>query len=247
MNQRMRRTSSRAVFAIIASVWATGALAAAPAGAVDSKRATDGLREALGVGTSRAVGFLGKKDGFLGNPEVRIPMPKALETVGRGLKAVGKGDMAEEFVTSMNRAAEAAVPVAKDVFLQSIRAMSFEDAAGIVRGKGHEATDYLRKNSGPRLAELFRPIVKTQMDGVGATRAFDRMMGQSAKLPFLGKQAFELDGYVTEKAMDGLFLMIAREEERIRTDPLARTTDLLKSVFGSGGGGTKLPWRRKQP
>jgi len=215
--------------------------------ALDSRTAADGLKEALGVGASRSVDLLGRPDGYLKNAEVRIPMPEKLHVVDTSLRTLGKGRLVDEFVTSMNRAAETAAPLSRSVFLDTIKQMSFADAVKIVRGKDHEATDYLRANAGPRLDTLFRPIVAQQLDKVGATRSFDAMMSRASALPFAGKRAFELDAYVTGKALDGLFLMIGREEERIRRDPVARTTDLLKTVFGGSGepGKKKTPWWKK--
>ena len=219
-----------------------------PAGAtLDSRTAANGLKEALGVGTSRSVDLLGRPDGYLKNVDVRIPMPEKLRVVDTSLRTIGKGNLVDEFVTSMNRAAETAAPLARNVFLDTIKQMSFADAVKIVRGKDHEATDYLRANAGPRLDALFRPMVHSQLDKVGTTRTFSAMMGRASSLPFAGRITFDLDAYVTAKALDGLFLMIGREEEKIRKDPLARTTDLLKTVFGGSGetGKKKTPWWKK--
>ena len=211
---------------------------------LDPKTAASGLKEALGVGTSRSVDVLGRPDGYLKNLDVRIPMPDRLRVVDKSLRTIGRGNMVDEFVTSMNRAAEAAAPLARNVFLDTIKQMSFSDAVKIVRGKDHEATDYLRTNAGPRLDTLFRPIVQGQLDKVGTTRSFNAMMGRASSLPLGGKVAFDLNAYVTGKALDGLFLMIGREEEKIRKDPVARTTDLLKIVFG-GATPKKVPWWKK--
>ncbi len=209
---------------------------------LDSSTAASGLKEALDVGTARAVDLLGVEDGYFGNPEVRIPVPDKLSFLKKTLKFVGKQDLVDEFEVSMNRAAEAAAPLAKAVFVDTIKEMSFADALAIVRGKGHEATDYLREHAGPTLTDQFMPIVSEQMDNVGATQQFDKMMDATAGLPLGGgKPAFDLSEYVTSKALDGMFLMIAREEEKIRTDPLARTSDLLKQVFG--GNKKKSRWK----
>jgi uncharacterized protein DUF4197 len=231
--------------AILAITMATPAPTAAAT--LDTKTAADGLKEALGVGTGRSVDLLGRPDGYLKNLEVKIPMPEKLHVVDKSLRTIGKGSMVDEFVTSMNRAAEAAAPLARSVFLDTIKQMSFKDALTIVRGKDHEATDYLRANAGPRLDTLFRPIVAQQLDKVGTTRSFDAMMGRASTLPFVGKSAFDLNTYVTGKALDGLFFMIGREEEKIRKDPVARTTDLLKKVFGAAGESNKkkTPWWKK--
>jgi uncharacterized protein DUF4197 len=226
---------------------ATASPSAAATASLDPRTAADGLKEALGVGTGRSVDLLGRPDGYLKNLDVRIPMPEKLHVVDRGLRTVGRNDLVDEFVTSMNRAAEAAAPLARSVFLDTIKQMTFQDAMTIVRGKDHEATDYLRANAGPRLDTLFRPIVAQQLDHVGATRTFDAMMGRASTLPLVGRSAFDLDAYVTGKALDGLFLMIGREEEKIRKDPVARTTDLLKTVFGAAGVSPrkKTPWWQK--
>jgi hypothetical protein len=199
----------------------------------DASTPTDGLREALRVGTGRAVGQLGRTDGYLKADDVRIPVPDKLSKLSKALDALGAGDYVEEFVTGMNRAAEAAAPVARDVFVDSIREMTFDDAVTILRGRDHEATDYFRVHAGPRLAELFRPIVGDKLAEVGATRSFDELMDQTRKVPFVERPAFDLTEYVTERALDGLFLRLAAEEERIRRDPVARTTELLKKWFGS--------------
>jgi hypothetical protein len=209
---------------------------------LDSPTAASGLKEALQVGTGKAVDLLGQADGYWGNPDVRIPVPEKLSFLKKSLKAIGQQNLVEQFETSMNRAAEAAAPLAKDVFVDTIKEMSFTDALAIVRGKNHEATDYLREHAGPTLSDRFRPIVDEQLNSVGATQHFNKMIDASASLPLVGKPAFDLGQYVTDKSLDGMFLMIAREEERIRKDPLARTSDLLKKVFGDEG--SKSPWKR---
>jgi hypothetical protein len=193
---------------------------------------SDGLREALRVGTGRAVGVVGRTDGFLGNPDIRIPVPEKLLKVEKALRLIGADQVVDEFTTSMNRAAEAAAPVAKQVFLDAVKRMTFEDAMAIIRGNDHEATDYFRGSAGPELERLFRPIVDKKLESVGATRSFNDLMRKVDDLPLLNRPAIDLNDYVTGEALDGLFLMLAREELRIRTDPLARTTELLKKYFG---------------
>lgn len=198
----------------------------------DATTPADGLREALRVGTTRAVELLGRPDGYLADPQVRIPLPDKVDGVARALRTIGAGSIVDEFVTSMNRAAEAAAPQAKAVFIDAVRTMTFSDAMTIIRGNAHEATDYLRRTAGPRLAERLRPIVADKLDSVGATREFDDLVSRAEQLPFIHRPVFDLTGYVTDEALDGLFLTIAREEERIRRDPLARTTELLRRYFG---------------
>ena len=209
----------------IASISGTEGVAAAATPA-------DGLREALRVGTGRAVESLGRVDGYLENVDVRIPVPPKLDRLAKGLRAIGAGFVVDDFVTGMNRAAEAAAPAAKEIFFDAVGEMSFPDAVAILRGNAHEATDYLEEHSRARLAELFRPIVGQRLDSAGATHAFEALMRETKRLPFMDRPAFDLEHFVTEAALDGLFFTVAREEERIRQDPVARTTALLKKFFG---------------
>jgi len=213
---------------------------------LDSATADAGLKEALQMGVNRAVSELGQVGGYLDNADVRIRVPDKLEKLDKTLRAVGLDSVMDEFDVSMNRAAEAAAPLAKEVFVDTIKQMSITDAIEIVRGEGHEATDYLRKHAGEELAARFTPIVSEQLDAVGATRSFNELMDSTADLPFAGKPVFDLEDYVTEKALDGMFFMIAKEEEKIREDPLARTTDLLKKVFGGAAErDDNVPWWKR--
>ena len=196
---------------------------------------SDGLREALRVGTGRAVDSVGRLDGYLGNPEIKIPVPEKLQTVEQALRLIGAGRVVDEFTISMNRAAEAAAPMAKQVFLNAVRRMTFEDAMTILRGDAHEATDYFRASAGPELERLFRPIVADKLESVGATRSFNDLMRKVDDLPLVSSPVIDLTDYVTSEAMAGLFLMLAQEEERIRTDPVARTTELMKKYYGTEG------------
>lgn len=201
--------------------------------ASETSTPADGLREALKVGTARAVDSLGRVDGYLGRPEVRLEVPEKLEPLARALRTLGRGDLVDEFQTSINRAAEAAVPVARDVFLASIREMTFGDAMAILRGSGHEATDYFREHAGPRLAERFRPIVDDKLETVGATRKFNDLMDDLRRVPLVERPVFDLGEHVTSEALRGLFLTLEREEEKIRRDPAARSTALLRKWFGA--------------
>jgi hypothetical protein len=196
---------------------------------------TGGLKEALFNGIKFAVNTLGRENGFLGDERVKIPLPKNLQNVEKALRFAGQGKMVDEFVTSMNRAAEKAVPVAIDVFMDSIRQMTFNDVRQILfSGQDDAATQFFRRTSEETLRQKFRPIVEKFTNEVGVTQKYKDMMG---KYGFVGKlfgqDANDLDGYVTQKALDGLFFMVAEEEKKIRKDPIGRTTDLLKKVFGS--------------
>lgn len=193
-----------------------------------------GLKEALGKGAQQAVSRLGKDGGFLNDLNVKIPMPDDLKKVEKVLRTFKQDKYADEFVTTMNRAAERAVPEAAVLLNEAIQKMSLEDARAILKGPDDAATQYFRKVSEAKLKDRFLPLVQQATNQAGVTSSYKALMqkaGPAAGL--LGKQATDVDGYVTSKAMDGLFKMIAAEEKLIRQDPLARSTDLLKKVFGA--------------
>ena len=191
-----------------------------------------GLKEALAAGTQNAIESLSKPDGYFGNELVKILMPEKLRNVTEVLRRVGFQEQVDEFVLSMNRAAEKAAPRAASIFGDAIREMTFDDARKILAGGDTSATDFFREKTHGRLYNAFKPIISSSMDEVGTTRAYKNMMGKYESLPFVGSQSFDLNDYVTNKALDGLFLMVGQEERKIRTDPAARTTDLLRTVFG---------------
>lgn len=214
---------------------ATGALpksGTAGAGGTDAKTDAAGLKEALAVGTERAVKSLGRENGFFGNAAVKILMPSSLQKVAEVAKMAGYQKQVDEFILSMNRAAEAAVPLAATYFGDAIRDMSFDDARAILTGGDTAATQFFRRKTGDKLAAAFKPVVSEKVNQVGATRAYKEMMGRYEKVPLMGGQSLDLDDYVTKKSLDGLFLVLGQEEKKIRTNPAARTTDLLKQVFG---------------
>ncbi len=213
---------------------AVSTTAAQRTGNVSDGEIAGGLKEALSKGVSTAIKSLGKENGFLGNVRVRIPLPKSLQKVEKVVRVAGQGKAVDEFVASMNHAAEKAVPVAVDVFVDAIKKMTFDDARQILfTGKDDSATQFFRKNSEETLREKFRPIVEEFTEKTGVTQKYKAMIGKAGfAAQFLGKDATDLDGYVTQKALDGLFLLIADEEKKIRKDPLGRTTSLLRKVFG---------------
>jgi len=191
-----------------------------------------GLKEALSRGAQRAVESLGRPDGFLGNAKVKIPMPGALSSIESALRAIGQDRYADQFVETLNRAAERAVPEAASIFGDAIRSMSWEDARRILQGPDNAATEYLKKVGSERLLARFRPIVEQATSSVGLTSAYKQLTGKAGFAGrLLGKDSVDLDGYVTGKAVDGLFTVVSEEEARIRRDPTARVTDLLKKVF----------------
>lgn len=193
-----------------------------------------GLKEALGKGVKSAVNSLGKPNGFLLNPRVKIPLPKSLQKLEKGLRLAGQGRSVDAFVASMNNAAEKAVPVAIDVFVDAIKQMSFDDARKILlSGQKDSATQFFRRTSEETLRGKFRPIVEEFTAKTGVTQKYKTMVGKAGfAAQLLGKDATDLDGYVTQKALDGLFLLVADEEAKIRENPIGRTTALLKKVFG---------------
>ena len=198
----------------------------------------NGLKEALTKGTRSAVSMLGKEDGFLANPKVKIPMPESLQKIEKGLRKIGQDKLADNFVETMNRAAEKAVPEAASIFADSIKNMSIADAKDILQGEDDAATRYFRENSGEKLKEKFLPIVKQATNQVGVTSSYKKLTDKMGMLSsFVDTDKLDLDEYVTNKAMDGLFTMVAVEEKKIRENPIERTTDLLKKVFSGIGPG----------
>ena len=193
----------------------------------------DGLKEALQIGTGNAVQAVSKVDGYYKNPKIRIPLPNSVQKTEKILRAAGYGSKIDEFELSMNRAAERAAPQAKGLFLDAIKQMTVTDAKKILNGRENEATLYFKDKTSPRLREVSKPIVHQAMGEVGVTKSYQDLEQSARSVPFAGSFTFDLDQYVTEKALDGLFLMVAEEEKKIRQDPVARTTDLLKKVFGS--------------
>jgi Protein of unknown function (DUF4197) len=190
-----------------------------------------GLQEALKVGTENAVVQTGTVDGFLKNQAIKILMPKSLQTIEKPLRFVGYGAQIDEFVVGMNRAAEKAVPFAKDIFWEAIGAMTFDDAGRILNGNDTAATDYFKGKTSKKLQAAFMPNVKDVMDQVGVNRQYNELIGKYKDVPFSKNIAFDVNQYVTEKTTDGLFFVVGQEEKKIRTNPSARVTDLLKEVF----------------
>lgn len=191
----------------------------------------DGLREALKVGTDRTVGKLGRADGFLGDKAIRIKPPGLVQKAAPALKLAGYGNLVDDLELKMNRAAEQAAPLAKDIFTDAISKMTIDDARQILNGPQDAATQYLRRTSTDPLYQAMRPIIDNSLTDVGAVKALDDLVQRGSGLPGTGSLGFDLGDHVTDKAMDGLFHYIAKEEEAIRQNPAARTTDLLKTVF----------------
>ncbi len=193
----------------------------------------DALKEVLEISTVNAIERVSKMNGYYLDPNIRIPLPNAIQKVEKVLKALGHGPEVGAFELSMNRAAERAASEAKGVFLEAIKEMTFSDTRKILNGRENEATIYFKNKSSDSLQEIFQPIVYKAMSEVGVTRAYQDLDAKIHGLPSAASLSFDLDQYVTHRALDGLFFMLAEEERKIRQDPAARVTDLLKKVFGS--------------
>jgi hypothetical protein len=192
----------------------------------------DALKEALQIGTENTVSLTGRPDGYFMNEAIKIMMPEKLRTLEKGLRAVGYGPQVDEFVLSMNRAAEKAAPLSKQILLDSIGEMTFDDARKILAGSETAATDYFKEKTRDKLTAAFRPIVDKTMNEVGVTQQYKSLVGRFQAIPFVKSEMFDIDSYVVGKALDGLFHVLGEEERKIRTNPAAQVTDLLKEVFG---------------
>ena len=206
-------------------------LDAGGAGPLDTKTVVAGLKEALTIGTDRTVATTGKLDGFWSNALIRIIMPEELSGMAGTLRKVGLGGQVDQFELAMNRSAEQAADLAAPVFWGAITQMSFADAWGILKGDDSAATTYFRAQTASILEAQFRPKVQEQMQEVGLYRVYNQLLDAYGALPLVSKPTFDLDSYITDRALGGLFTVLAGEEKRIREDPLARTTDLLRRVF----------------
>ncbi len=200
-------------------------------GAGDAKNAS-GLKEALQIGTDHAVDLTGSVDGFFKNEAIKILLPDSVRTAEKGLRLVGMGAKIDEFELSMNRAAEKAVPAARSIFKDAVKQMTFEDVRKIMTGGNTSATDYFKAKTAERLSASFKPTVESAMEEIGVVQQYKQLTGGLQALPFGRTQSFDITTYVVGKTMDGLFHMLGEEEKKIRTDPAAQITPLLKEVFG---------------
>jgi hypothetical protein len=200
---------------------------------ITDRDASAGLRAALEKGAQAAVANLGRTDGFLGNAAVKIPLPPSLQRAESLMRRVGMGRHADELVTTLNRAAEAAVPEARQLLVDSVKKMSVQDAKGILTGGDTSATDYFRRSTSDRLHDRFLPIVRKSTERVGLAQKYNEYAQQGVAFGLVKKEEANLDEYVTQKALDGLFVMIAEEEKKIRKDPVQAGSAILRKVFGA--------------
>jgi len=192
----------------------------------------EGLKEALINGISKGSDQVSQLDGYFKNPEIKIPFPPDVKKVEDRLRQIGLGGEVDKFVMTLNRGAEDAAKEAKPIFIAAIKQMTIDDAWAILKGEPDAATQYLKRTTSPLLKEKFKPVIQTSLDKVNATKYYGDIINKYNSIPLVQKVNPDLNDYATELAMQGLFTMIAREEKNIRQDPVARTTELLKRVFG---------------
>ena len=204
-----------------------------PSSALSGDEISSGLKEALTIGAIKVVSQLGKMDGFNLDPKIHIPLPPTLQKIDNALTMMGIGRMTDDLELRINRAAEAATPKAKTLFVNSIKQMTIADAKSILSGPNDAATQYFKKTMSPDLAKEIYPLVQSAMAQTGVIKSYDQVMGQYSKVPFAADVKNNLNNYVVQKTMDGIFYYVAKEEASIRKDPAKRTTDLLKKVFAS--------------
>ena len=211
----------------------TCAVAWAQLNKISNQEASSGMKAALDKGTQAAVASLGKTDGFQGNNAVKILLPQSLWRYEKMMRQVGMGKYADELVLTMNRAAEAAVPEAKPLFVDAVKKMSLQDAKGILTGGNTSATDYFKRTTSEPLRAKFAPIVAQSTKKVRVAEKYNEFAGQGAKYGLIKKEDANLDGYITQKTLDGLFYMVGEEEKKIRANPVAAGSDIIKKVFGA--------------
>ena len=210
----------------------------APASSTQSSLSEDtivsGLKQALNQGVEKSVKQLGTENGFLGDATVKIPMPQTLGKVETGLRKIGQHKVADNFINTMNHAAEKAVPLTTDILVQAVKNMTLKDALNILKGEPDAATQYFKRSSTPQLRTAIKPLVQNATSAVGLTDTYKKMISKAGYLArYMDQDSLDLDQYITDKAIAGLFIKIAVEEKNIRENPVARTTDLLRNVFGS--------------
>jgi hypothetical protein len=219
------------IIAIILAAFTTAA--AAQLDNLTNQDAVSGLKAALEKGTGAAVDLLGKTDGFYGNNAVKIPLPESLKKTQKLMRGLGMGKQADELELTMNRAAEAAVPEAKKLFVDSARKMSVQDAKGILTGGQTSGTEYFKRTTSDQLREKFLPIVKKATAKVKLAEKYNQYAQKGVQFGLVKKEDANLDDYVTQKALDGLFFMVAEEEKKIRQDPVKAGSDIIQKVFGA--------------
>jgi len=224
---------SAIVAATAALVMGWAGIAAAQLENITNREAVSALRTALEKGSRAAVDQLGRENGFFGDARVKIPLPESLKRAERTMRRFGMGKYADELVLTMNRAAEAAVPEAKQLFVDSVKKMTVQDAKGILTGGDTAGTEYFKRTTSDQLRQRFLPIVKKSTAKVGLAQKYNQYAEQGAAFGLVKQEHANLDDYVTQKALDGLYFMVAEEEKKIRKDPVGTASSILKKVFGA--------------
>jgi len=217
---------------ILAAVTSMLLIAAAATADLEQGTIISGLKEALSLSTEKAIALVGKTDGYFGNQAIKILMPEKMRMVTDALGKMGMQKQVDEFILSMNRAAEKAAPKAASIFGDAIKNMNLDDARKILNGGDTAATDYFKLKTSNSIYTEFKPIIAATMGEAGTTRLFENIMSKAKALPLMSGIKFDLNDYVTKKSTDGLFVMLGQQEKMIRINPGARSTDLLKKVFG---------------
>lgn len=212
---------------------ALGDLSKAGTKPLTTAEVADGLKEALIKGISTGADNVSQLDGYFRNPAIRIPFPPDVKRVEERLRQIGLGNQVDNFILTLNRGAEEAAKEAKPIFIAAIRSMTIEDAWAILRGQDDAATQYLKRTTSGQLKEKFKPVIQNALEKVNATKYYGDIVTRYNQLPMVQKVNPDLDDYATDRAIEGLFTMIAQEEKHIREDPAARTTELLRRVFGA--------------
>jgi len=214
-------------------LWTLAFPALAQLAQISNRDAVAGLKAALDKGAVYAVQTLGRTNGFFGDPRVKIPLPESLQTAERLMRSLGMGRTADELILTMNRAAEAAVPEAQKLLVDAVNKMTVQDAKGILTGGDTAGTEYFRRTTQDQLRARFLPIVKRSTAKVGLAQTYNQYAGEAARFGLVKKEQANLDAYVTDKALDGLYFMIAEEEKKIRRDPVGSASSIIKKVFGA--------------
>jgi Protein of unknown function (DUF4197) len=221
------------MFGLFLAIALTASSHAADLSGISNADATNGLKQALTDGSAAAVAQLGVQNGFFNNPKVKIPLPPALQRIESALRFAGMRKQADDLVLAMNRAAEAAVPEAKTLLVESVEKMSVQDAKGILTGGDTAATEYFRKTTQTQLTQRFLPIVKKATDQVGLADQYNSLAGQAVQFGLVKQEQATVESYVTQKALDGLYLMIGEQEKAFRQNPVGASSDIVKRVFGA--------------
>lgn len=219
------------IIAVILAIWMSAA--SAQLDKLTNQDATAGLKAALERGSGIAVDLLGKTDGFFGNGAVKIPLPDSLKKYEKLMRGVGMGKHADELILTMNRAAEAAIPEAKKLFVDSVKKMSVQDAKGILTGGQTAGTDYFKRSTTDELRQRFLPVVKKATAKVKLAEKYNQYAQKGVPFGLVKKEQANLDDYVTQKTLDGLFYMVAEEEKKIRQDPVKAGSEIIRKVFGA--------------